>query len=177
MTTIRSHPCSPARLAPMLPIGAALLAVLLAGCAPMPTGPSIAVMPAPYKPFDIFRQDDELCRGWAAHSIGLPGHDAAAERLLSSTVTGAAIGALAGAAVGGQRGAGSGAALGTVVGAAEGSKQSAMTAGSAQRRYDIAYQQCMYAQGNVVTAPPYGGYYPPQAMPPTLPPPRPPTAP
>lgn len=64
-----------------------IASLLLASCAEMPTGPSIAVMPAPNKPFDVFMQDDQLCRGWAAHSIGLPGHDAAAEKLLASTVT------------------------------------------------------------------------------------------
>lgn len=124
--------------------------LLLAGCAEMPTGPTIAVMPAPNKPFDVFMQDDELCRSWAAHSIGQPGHDAAAERMLSSTVAGAAIGAIAGAMSGGHRNVEAGAAMGTVIGAAAGANQSNATAWSAQRRYDIAYQQCMYSKGNFV---------------------------
>lgn len=146
--------------------------LLLASCAEMPTGPSIAVMPAPNKPFEVFTQDDQLCRGWAAHSIGLPGHDAAAERLLASTVTGAAVGVVAGAVAGGDRGAGTGAAIGTVIGATAGANQGAATAWNAQRRYDIAYQQCMYSKGNVVPTYDYGPYrYP---APPLAPPPPPP---
>lgn len=146
--------------------------LFLAGCAEMPTGPSIAVMPAPNKPFDIFAQEDQLCRGWAAHSIGLAGHDAAAERLLASTVTGTAIGAVAGAVTGGHRDIGTGAAIGTAIGATAGVNQGAATAWSAQRRYDIAYQQCMYSKGNLV--PTYGyGYYSYPAPSSSLPPPPP----
>lgn len=144
------------RLALLGVLGSA--ALFLASCAEMPTGPSIAVMPGPNKPFDVFMQEDQLCRGWAAHSIGLPGHDAAAERFLASTVTGAAIGALAGAAAGGHRNVDAGAAMGTVMGATAGANQSAVTAGNAQRRYDIAYQQCMYSKGNLVPNYGYGAY-------------------
>ena len=61
----------------------------------MPVGPSVAVMPGANKPFDIFMQDDQLCRSWASHAIGLPGHDAAAARMLASTLAAATIGALA----------------------------------------------------------------------------------
>lgn len=151
-----------------------IASMLLAGCAQMPTGPSIAVMPGPNKPFDVFMQDDQLCRGWAAHSIGIPGHDAAAERMLASTVTGAAIGAVAGAVAGGDRGAGTGAAIGTLIGATAGANQSAATAFDAQRRYDIAYQQCMYSKGNQVPTHAYGAYYyPPRSSVPPPPPPAP----
>jgi hypothetical protein len=125
--------------------------MLLASCAQMPTGPSVAVMPGPNKPFEIFMQDDQLCRSWASHAIGLAGHDAAAEQLLATTITGAAIGAIAGAAGGGHRSVETGAAMGTVVGATVGANQSAATAWNAQRRYDIAYQQCMYSKGNLVS--------------------------
>ncbi len=135
--------------------------LLLAGCAQMPTGPMVAVMPGPNKPFEVFTQDDQLCRGWAANSIGQPGNDAAGQQMVASTVTGAAIGAIAGAALGDHRSAGAGAAMGTVMGASVGSSQSAGTAWSAQRRYDIAYQQCMYSKGNVVPMAGYGSYPPP----------------
>lgn len=161
---------------PVLPLAAA--ALLLGACAEMPTGPSIAVMPGPNKPFEVFMQEDELCRGWAAHRIGIPGHDAAAEKFLASTIAGAAIGAIAGGVAGGDRGAGAGAAIGTVVGAAAGSDQANVVAGGAQRRYDIAYEQCMYAKGNVVPVHAYGRYYyyaPPAAS--IAPPPPPPSQP
>ena len=48
--------------------------------------------------------------------------------------------------------------MGTVVGATAGANQSTMTAGNAQRRYDIAYQQCMYSKGNLLPSYGYGGY-------------------
>lgn len=134
------------------------MALCLAGCVQMPTAPSVAVMPAANKPFDVFIQDDQLCRGWAAHSIGLPGHDAAAETMLRSTATGTAIGMLAGAIVGRDRQASAGAATGTVIGAMAGVQQGATTAWQAQRRYDVAYQQCMYSKGNQVPTYEYGSY-------------------
>lgn len=153
--------------APGIPRQAAGLALgaLLCGCMQMPLGPSVAVMPSPYKPFDVFIQDDQLCRDWAARSIGMPGRDRAADQMLASTLAGAAIGTVAGAMAGGDRGVGTGAAIGTVLGASVGANQSGIIAWNAQRRYDAAYQQCMYAKGNVVR-----GYYGP--MVPSAPPER-----
>jgi len=139
-------------------VGALALAGLsLAACAPMPLGPSVAVMPAPNKPFEVFVQDDQLCRSWAAHSVGQPGNEAAAQQLVGSAAAGAVVGALLGAAVGDHRSAGVGAAMGTVVGGSVGANQGAATAWNAQRSYDIAYQQCMYSKGNSVPTP-YGTY-------------------
>jgi len=45
-------------------------AVLLAACAQIPNGPSVAVMPPPGKPFDLFVADDQLCRNYATQAIG-----------------------------------------------------------------------------------------------------------
>lgn len=146
-------------------------ALLLASCAPMPSGPSVAVMPPPNKPFEVFMQEEQLCRSWAAHSIGLAGNDAAADTMLRSTVAGAAIGAIAGAMVGGDHNVGAGAAMGTMIGATAGAQQGNATAWSAQRRYDIAYQQCMHSKGNLVPSSGYYRYPPPApAPPPPLPP-------
>ncbi|HEU4375488.1 MAG TPA: glycine zipper family protein [Telluria sp.] len=142
-------------------VGAALL---LAACAPMqPVGPTVAAMPAPNKPFEVFVQDDQLCRNWAGASIGPGRANAANNQMLASTVTGAVIGAAAGALAGDHRSAGAGAAVGTLAGAGVGVNQSSMSAWGAQRQYDIAYQQCMYAKGNVI--PGYNPY-------PVSPPPR-----
>ena len=143
----------------------------MAGCAQWPVGPRVAVTPGPFKPFDVFTQDDELCRGWAAHAIGIPGHDAAAQAFVASTALGAALGALAGTAAGGGREAGSGAAAGALIGAVAGTGHSASVAWSEQRRYDMAYSQCMYARGNVV--PSYGYRHLVQPAPPPPPPPPP----
>lgn len=164
----------------LLLLAAALSAGLLAcACADMPTGPMVAVMPGPNKPFEVFVQDDAICRGWASHAIGLPGNDAAARQMLGTTAAGVGIGAVAGALIGGDRGAGAGAAMGTVVGASAGAGQSAYTAVNAQRRYDIAYLQCMYAKGNPAPGVAYPAYgwsaSPGPAQPPPSPlPPRPP---
>jgi uncharacterized protein YcfJ len=120
----------------------------------------------------VFVQDDQMCRGWAAHSIGIPGNEAAAQAFLASTAVGAVIGTLAGAAMGGRRGAGDAAAAGAAMGAVVGAGQSSATAWDAQRRYDIAYQQCMYTKGNLVPAYGYRSpSVPPPPPPPTTPPP------
>ena len=176
MRKIESTP-SRARRVDRVRVAAVVLAAtsLLLACAEMPSGPAVAVMPGPTKPFDVFVQDDQLCRGWASHSIGLPGHDAAAEQVLKSTAAGAVLGAIAGAAMGGDRGVGAGAAMGTVMGATAGVGQSNYTAANAQRRYDVAYQQCMYSRGNAVSGGGYGAYHwtpPPANLPPPPPPAR-----
>jgi len=73
-------------------------AVVLAGCASAPTGPSVMVLPGTNKSMEQFQADDARCR------------QAGAAELLREK--------------GGQV--------------------------SAQKRYDMAYLQCMYAQGNQI---------------------------
>jgi len=138
---------------------ALVTAAVLAGCAQMPTGPTAHVMPGPNKPFEVFVADDKLCRDWALSRTGGPGSDAAGQRFAAATATGVVLGAAAGALLGGTHGAaGVGAAVGGITGAAVGSDQSQYTASTAQRRYDIGYQQCMYAKGNQVPGVGYAGY-------------------
>jgi hypothetical protein len=159
-----------ARSATLLAASAAAL-LGLAGCAQMPSSPSVHVMPGPNKPFEVFIADDKLCRDWAHSRIGGPGSEAAAQRFAAATATGVVLGAAAGALIGGNHtGAGVGAAVGGMAGAAVGADQSAYTAGSAQRRYDIAYQQCMYAKGNQVPGVGYAGYRSAPAPVPAAPP-------
>jgi hypothetical protein len=128
-------------------------------------------MPAPGKPFDLFVAEDRECRGWAERSIGTSPTDNAAQNFVGSAVLGTAIGAAVGGLAGGNRGAGTGAAAGLAVGSLAGSGEAAGASWDAQRRYDIAYQQCMYSKGNQIP-----GYrhvapsYPPASYPP--PPPR-----
>jgi len=133
-----------------------LLVVLLAeGCATVPTGPSVMVLPAPGKPFDQFQMEDAYCRQWASQQIGTsPG-----EASTSSTLTGAGIGTLVGAGLGAAIGAaagnaGTGAAIGAgsglLVGTASGASAGQTSGYEAQRRYDNAYMQCMYAKGNQI---------------------------
>jgi len=138
--------------------GLLLLAVpFLGACVTVPTGPSVMVLPGMGKPFEVFQGDDAACRQWALSQCGATPSDAATSSTIGSaalgTVLGAALGAAIGAAagnpaIGAAVGAGSGLALGTAAGANAGF-YSGM---SVQQRYDIAYQQCMYAKGNQIPA-------------------------
>jgi hypothetical protein len=125
---------------------------LLAACASTPTGPSVMVLPGSGKTFDQFRFDDNECRQFATAQLGGREADqASTDAGVRSAAAGAAIGALAGAAItrsghGAVAGAGLGGAGGAIAGAGAGST----TAHTVQGRYDIAYQQCMYAKGNQI---------------------------
>jgi len=139
----------------------AMLALMLAGCASAPTGPRVAVMPAPGKPFDLFVTEDQTCRNFARQSIGQSRNEAATWNFAGAAAVGTAIGAAAGALSGGQSGAGSGAAAGLFAGSMVGAGQGANSSWDAQRRYDIAYEQCMYAKGNQLPGVRPQPYYPP----------------
>jgi uncharacterized protein YcfJ len=141
-----------------LPIAAVAAGILVSGCATAPLGPTIAAMPPPGKSFEHFIQDDQVCRQWASATVG-PHSNEATNRMIGSMLAGLALGAATGAMADGSDGAGTGAAIGTVVGTGVGYNESAMTGWSAQRSYDVSYQQCMYAKGNVIP-----GYYPTPAQ-------------
>lgn len=143
------------------------LVVVLAGCATAPTGPRVAVMPAPGKPFEQFMEDEQICRNYAQQSIGQSRNDAAAQNFAGAAAVGTAIGATAGAMSGGQGSVGGGAAAGLVAGSMVGSGESVNASQDAQRRYDIAYEQCMYAKGNQIPGytMPNQPYYPPPPPP------------
>jgi hypothetical protein len=127
-----------------------LILLVAAGCATVPAGPSVAVMPAPGKPFDLFQQEDTSCRQYARQQIGASPQD----MINNNTAAGAAIGGATGAALGSLSHTGSGTAFGAITGAlfgaAAGSSQGQYYGYEAQRRYDIAYQQCMYSNGNMI---------------------------
>jgi hypothetical protein len=162
-----------------------LVAVLgLGACATAPIGPSVMVLPGHGKPFDQFQMDDASCRQWAAYQSGAAG---AAQSQAQSTLTGAAVGTLIGGAVGaglgaigGNPGLGAavGAGFGAIGGTATGANAAQATGWEVQRRYDFAYQQCMFAKGNQIpgavrrSGPAYGT--PPPAYGPPPPPPPPP---
>src|SRR5262245_12125506 len=158
-----------------------IAAFALAGCAtPPPAGPSVMVLPGTGKSWEEFRHDDHDCRGFAFVQSGAEGADQAArDSSVNSAAVGAVVGAAAGAALGGNsQGALAGAGLGTATGAMVGSSSAAQGSYSVQRRYDIAFTQCMYAKGNKV--PMAGSYRGPttatrssyrQAAPPPPPPP------
>src|SRR3972149_2511234 len=149
----------------ILPLAAG---VFLTACATVPTGPSVMVLPGSGKNFEQFQADDAVCRQWAAQQTGTTPGRASTER-----AGGAAAG---GRARGPAVGAGAGLLGGTAVGAS--AAEGAHT--TVQRRYDIAYMQCMYAKGNQIpvargSQPAYTAPPPPPppaaSAPPTIPPP------
>lgn len=169
---------------PIILKSSALAALLvLAACAVAPTGPAVMVLPGTGKSFDQFRFDDGTCRQFAYDQIG--GQTAALAQensAVTSAVVGTAVGALAGAAIGGNSaGAAVGAGVGLLGGSMAGADASQHSAYGAQRRYDIAYQQCMYANGHRIPmsgrfaqSQPRAANYPPPPPPPppNQPPPR-----
>ena len=139
----------------IFPFLALLVILTVSGCATVPTGPSVAVMPGTGKPFEQFQADDAICRQWAAQQIGLSTQQTINQNTVAGTAAGTVIGAGLGAAIGAASGnAGIGAAIGAVsgllVGTASGASAGQAYGWEAQRRYDIAYAQCMYAKGNQV---------------------------
>ena len=132
-----------------------IMLLTLAGCATIPTGPSVLVLPAPDKPFEVFQVDDITCRQWAGMQIGISPQEA----MDQSTVSGAAVGTIVGAGVGAALGAAAGdaaagaaigAGSGLLIGSTSGASAGQYSAYEAQRRYDNAYLQCMYARGNQI---------------------------
>ena len=145
----------------------------LAGCVTVPTGPSVMVLPGSGKSFDQFRLDEYDCKQYAQSQFGgTTTQQAAEDSAVRSAVIGTAVGALAGAAIGGHsRDAGVGAGVGLLAGSAMGAGAGQGSAWELQRRYDHAYQQCMYAKGHRI--PVAGRYSSPEQRASTPPPPPP----
>jgi len=133
-----------------------LVVVVLGGCATMPTGPTVMVMPPPGKPFEVFAADDSACRQWVQQQIGgASPSETANQNMASGAVVGTLVGAGIGAAIGAATGnVGAGAAIGAGAGLLGGTAMATnpayASAWQLQRQYDIAYQQCMYAKGNQI---------------------------
>jgi len=133
-----------------------LAAVLVLGaCVTMPTGPSVMVLPSAGKSFEVFQSEDLACRNWAALQTGATPAGVVNQNLTGGAAIGALMGAGLGAAIGAASGnAGAGAAIGAgsgLIGGTAAASGPAYAAGwQVQQRYDIAYQQCMYAKGNQI---------------------------
>jgi outer membrane protein OmpA-like peptidoglycan-associated protein len=167
-----------------------LALTLLGGCATMPAGPTVTAFPGHGKPFEVFQADDYACRQWALQQIGgaspsQTANQSAAGGAVLGTIVGAGLGAAIGAATGNvAAGAAIGGATGLLGGTAMGGNQGAASGYQLQRRYDIAYQQCMYAKGNQIPGvrpvraygPPPPAYGPPPPRVVVVPPPPPPPA-
>lgn len=133
-----------------------ILAVLvLGGCVSVPTGPSVLALPGDGKTFEQFQTEDQSCRHWADQQLGVAPQDVSNQNTAAGAAAGTAIGAALGAAIGAASGdvgigAAIGAASGLLFGTSAGAESGRVSGANAQRRYDIAYQQCMYAKGNQI---------------------------
>ena len=175
-------------------VAVVLVGALLSGCATIPHGPSVMVLPGSGKSFEQFQVDDAVCRQWASQQVGTTAQKTATESTVGGAVIGTVVGAAAGAALGAAAGnpavgAAAGAGVGLLGGTAIGASRAGASGGSVQRRYDMSYTQCMYAKGNQVPAargsrvlqqqPAYTSPAPPpppppaSAVSPTIPPPPP----
>ncbi len=128
---------------------------VLSACATMPLGPSVLVLPGSGKSFEQFQEDNAMCRDWAAQESGTNPQQAGENRAAAGAAIGTLVGAGAGAAIGaavGNPGAGAaiGAGSGLVLGTAGGVDAGQGWYYEVQRRYDNAFQQCMYAKGNQI---------------------------
>ena len=149
-----------------------ILIISVVGCATIPTGPSVTALPGRGKTFEQFQADDAVCRQWAARQIGQSPQETANQNTAAGAAVGTIVGAGLGAAIGAAAGhAGTGAAIGAgsglLVGTASGASAGQVYGREAQRRYDSAYIQCMYAKGNQVP----GIFVPSRRVPPPPPPP------
>ena len=125
----------------------------VSACATIPPGPGVTVVPARGKPFELFQQEDALCRRWAEQQIGVSPQEVVNKDTTTGAMVGTAVGAGFGALTGaasGQAGEGAliGGAVGMLVGATSGSDSGRISGQDVQRRYDSAYLQCMYAKDN-----------------------------
>jgi hypothetical protein len=143
---------------------ATVIVIIITGCASMPNGPSVMVLPGAGQSFEQFRNDNALCQQFAFDQVGgTTANQASVNSGVTSAATGALLGAAAGAAFGGGGGAAIGAGSGLVAGSVLGTGAASSSMYINQQRFDAAYIQCMYAQGHQV---PVSGQFPsaPQAQ-------------
>ena len=132
-----------------------LALILVGGCATLPSGPSVMVLPGKGKSFEAFQQDKCICEQWALEQTGLDSHESQHDTIASGAAIGTLIGAGTGAILGAPSGnAGNGALIGAggglLAGTALATNQTQAVSFELQRRYDIAYQECMFAKGNQI---------------------------
>jgi len=136
-------------------------ALSLCGCATAPRAisPTVLALPARGESFAVFQQHDALCRQVAAERVGgAPPGQVAANRAAAGAAVGAGVGAAAGALIGSAsghagRGAAVGAGTGLLAGVLAGSARGRAREAAVQRSYDMAYTQCMVANGERVEEP------------------------
>ena len=131
----------------------AAAALLISACATPPTGPTVLVLPAANKPFEVFQQEQDACKQYAGSQVAGQA-EASNQSAVGSAALGTVLGAGLGAAIGNHQGAGVGAAMGAIVGSSAGANASGYGQRSIQGQYDNAYLQCMVAKGNTIAGNP-----------------------
>jgi hypothetical protein len=124
--------------------------VALAGCTVLPPDePSVLVLPGQGKSFDQFRADNDICKQFAHEQVAgrTPG-SVGVDSGVRSAAVGTLLGAAAGAAINGGHGASVGAGTGLALGGLSGAGAANDASSQLQQRYDIGYEQCMYAKGH-----------------------------
>lgn len=146
--------------------------LISSGCAVVPTGPSVMVLPGAGHSFEQFQADNAVCQQFASFQIGdTTASNAGVESGVASAAVGTAIGAAAGAAfTGSAGGAAVGAGTGLLAGSLVGTSTANRSMTGTQQRYDTGYIQCMYAKGHQV---PVTGQFTPQRSGAAIPPPPP----
>lgn len=170
-----------------------LAVAALQGCAVVPPGPSVMVLPGAQKSQAQFQDDHAGCQQQAQLSVA-PAVAAANQQAAATAVVGTVIGAAVGALVGyggyggyghyANQSAAWGAGAGLMYGGAVGGSGSQAANAGLQQRYDNTFAQCMALRGNqlpglagyrrappVALPPPPPGYRPPAVPPPNTPPP------
>src|SRR5262249_34312496 len=123
--------------------------VILTGCAGVPLGPSVAVMPAPGNPCGFFVSEEPICRHYAEQQVGISPQQATQNSTATGAVACTALGAAAGGAIGAAFGApGPGAAVGAGTGLLGGSavdwNNGYVATWTIQPPYDISSPHLLY---------------------------------
>ncbi len=127
-------------------VACSLVAPVLAGTG-VPQGPLVVISPESGKPPDLFAAEQDYCRSDASALVDTGESEGSVMR---SAVVGTLLGAVAGSVFSGRHhdNTAIGAVAGLAMGAAAGSNEQAVEEANAQRRFDAAYTQCMFAKGN-----------------------------
>ena len=120
--------------------------IMLAGCATIPPGPSVLVMPGNGKSWEGFQADDAVCRQWAQNQTEWNANKTVNENLAGGAIAGGALGAASGALIGAASGnVGPGAAIGAGAGLLGGAALGSTQAYRCRGRGAAAVRQCLPA--------------------------------
>jgi hypothetical protein len=135
---------------PYIKTTAAAMAVvtLLTGCAVAPLEPTVAATPPSKKSPEAFQEDQEVCQAYANQQVS--DYTDNPPLTLAFVMVGVILLPGLGWAWAGERGIIGGGVLGAGGGTALGMSEEERARQNAQGRYDLAYQQCMYVEGNAV---------------------------